>query len=646
MDMSMPGRVMLIGVVSLLLSCSGKDQQVRVDDVLDQHREETNTDTGVAPELLFPDLRSDIITDIVMEVDSQTAEILDVVFETDSSFELIEDLSSDVCDDADDVYNDHVFNDLLIDHIEADYFDLVDVVDSADFSSPDVTDLVGDMETVDAVAPDLFDAGPDEFFVDAVDLIPDEVEEPPCEVVPIESCSVRFAIEPSFPMVQDYVWLTGSFNGWAESLEDGAVPLMLDDSGAMWWVDWLFPQGEVVQFKYLMGWSDNPEPEWVTHDWDFSSGSPNSWILVECGETGCGPATLLHGPRLQWPGEDGFWILSETDVRVPLEYTATWEGGQVVVTSVPQRPQLFWRGAPAEIPEGYHHRTQIQVPDSVDEVTITITKGPEWTQTVTLPRNLEVLKVGIYGDTRSQSEPHQMVVDAVMAENPDLTLVAGDFVDFGGDWEHWLTWEGIEAEILSSVFWLPVYGNHDWDGGGRTYLEHWFQTGHRYRSGGSYWLDLGLVGLVALDSYDTDFSTPEALAWLDDKLALLQDKEWLLVTFHEPYYNFMGHTPWWIGLEFVDPLLQTYDVDLVISGHDHAYEHFLVDGMHYLVTGGGGAPLSKKSDVPPPELEEFHVFSGAFYHYLILDVSPSELSGKVVMMPDEQIVDEFVLTKQ
>jgi len=39
------------------------------------------------------------------------------------------------------------------------------------------------------------------------------------------------------------------------------------------------------------------------------------------------------------------------------------------------------------------------------------------------------------------------------------------------------------------------------------------------------------------------------------------------------------------------PLFELYDVDMVFTGHDHNYEHGEVNGIHYVVTGGGGAPL-------------------------------------------------------
>ena len=41
-------------------------------------------------------------------------------------------------------------------------------------------------------------------------------------------------------------------------------------------------------------------------------------------------------------------------------------------------------------------------------------------------------------------------------------------------------------------------------------------------------------------------------------------------------------------------LFKKYNVDMVFSGHNHVYERFEVDGINYIVTGGGGSPLYDK----------------------------------------------------
>ena len=47
----------------------------------------------------------------------------------------------------------------------------------------------------------------------------------------------------------------------------------------------------------------------------------------------------------------------------------------------------------------------------------------------------------------------------------------------------------------------------------------------------------------------------------------------------------------------VFPLLTRYPkVRMLLSGHVHAYEHFLIDGIHCVVSGGAGSPLQWLSD--------------------------------------------------
>ncbi len=46
------------------------------------------------------------------------------------------------------------------------------------------------------------------------------------------------------------------------------------------------------------------------------------------------------------------------------------------------------------------------------------------------------------------------------------------------------------------------------------------------------------------------------------------------------------------------PLFEKEHVTAGFFGHDHNYQHYLKDGIHYVVTGGGGAPLYDV-DKPP-----------------------------------------------
>src|SRR5260370_8063699 len=46
------------------------------------------------------------------------------------------------------------------------------------------------------------------------------------------------------------------------------------------------------------------------------------------------------------------------------------------------------------------------------------------------------------------------------------------------------------------------------------------------------------------------------------------------------------------------PLFEKEHVTAGFFGHDHNYQHYLKNGVHYVITGGGGAPLYDV-DKPP-----------------------------------------------
>jgi len=49
----------------------------------------------------------------------------------------------------------------------------------------------------------------------------------------------------------------------------------------------------------------------------------------------------------------------------------------------------------------------------------------------------------------------------------------------------------------------------------------------------------------------------------------------------------------------LEPMFEKYRVTAALFGHDHNYQHYLKNGVHYFVAGGGGAPLYDV-DKPPP----------------------------------------------
>lgn len=101
-----------------------------------------------------------------------------------------------------------------------------------------------------------------------------------------------------------------------------------------------------------------------------------------------------------------------------------------------------------------------------------------------------------------------------------------------------------------------------------------------------YSFDYANIHVVCLDSFLSDRSTNGSmLAWLRNDLAATE-KDWIIAFWHHPPYSWGDHNSdgdfFLIEMrERVLPILEEYGVDMVFSGHSHAYERsYLLDG-HY-----------------------------------------------------------------
>jgi hypothetical protein len=84
-------------------------------------------------------------------------------------------------------------------------------------------------------------------------------------------------------------------------------------------------------------------------------------------------------------------------------------------------------------------------------------------------------------------------------------------------------------------------------------------------------------------------------------------------------------------------VLRRHRVDLVISGHDHAYERGDDEGLRYVVSGGGGAPLYRRRD----ERAMTRSFASE-HHYVRVDVEREQVRF-TTLRPDGSTVDRATL---
>ena len=211
-------------------------------------------------------------------------------------------------------------------------------------------------------------------------------------------------------------------------------------------------------------------------------------------------------------------------------------------------------------------------------------------------------RVWVVGDSGEANNAARAVRDAYKnftgARATDLWLMLGDNAyNNGTDTEYQAAVFDTYPELLRQVSVWPTLGNHDGYSASSA-----SQSGPYYdiftlpknaEAGGLasgteayYSFDRSNIHFIVLDSYDSDRSVNGTmLSWLENDLATNQ-QDWLIAFWHHPPYTKGSHNSD-TESELIDmrrnalPLLESYGVDLVLSGHSHSYERsFLID-QHY-----------------------------------------------------------------
>jgi predicted phosphodiesterase len=211
----------------------------------------------------------------------------------------------------------------------------------------------------------------------------------------------------------------------------------------------------------------------------------------------------------------------------------------------------------------------------------------------TAPAKPSAFEAVVFGDTRTRHDLHRKIVSAIEKTNPDLVFHTGDLVTDGLDTEQWPRFFDIERVMLDKTAFYPVLGNHERNS--RRFYE-FFDVSTPYYSldwGGVHFVLLNSdLGNSALSAQARESFWAEQLRWLDEDLAKAQKAEFRVVVMHHPPFTAVksrqtGDTP----VKAMVPVFEKHKVSVVFSGHDHNYQHHLNKGVHYVVTGGGGAPL-------------------------------------------------------
>jgi 3',5'-cyclic AMP phosphodiesterase CpdA len=205
----------------------------------------------------------------------------------------------------------------------------------------------------------------------------------------------------------------------------------------------------------------------------------------------------------------------------------------------------------------------------------------EWFQFRTAGREPTPFRFICFGDSQDFLKPMwSWVFRAAILAAPDaaFTLHAGDLTTSRGNDVEWGEWFAAAGWVNAMVPVVVTPGNHDYfktapDGSPGTYLEpHWRaqfplpETGPAGLEESCYFIDYQGVRIVALDS---NVRREEQAQWLDQTLSA-NSAHWVIVTCHHPAYSVANNRSGGVRTQW-QPVFDKHDVDLVLTGHDHAY---------------------------------------------------------------------------
>jgi predicted phosphodiesterase len=256
-------------------------------------------------------------------------------------------------------------------------------------------------------------------------------------------------------------------------------------------------------------------------------------------------------------------------------------------------------------------------------------------QTVTLGRP-DSLKLAVIGDNGNGTR-EQYEVGAQMAawreKFPfELVLMMGDNI-YGGQRPNDFVMRferPYQALLGAGVKFYAAIGNHDDPDVDRRYPP-FNMNGERY-----YTYARQNVRFVVAD---TNFFEPAQLQWLENTLRNARE-EWKIVYFHHPLYSDGDRHGSNVELRVrIEPILVTYGVDVVLSGHDHIYERIKPQkGITYFVAGSGG--MLRRGGIAPS-----NITAAGFAEdqaFMLMEVAGPELAFQTISRTGK-IVDSGII---
>jgi predicted phosphodiesterase len=264
--------------------------------------------------------------------------------------------------------------------------------------------------------------------------------------------------------------------------------------------------------------------------------------------------------------------------------------------------------------------------------------GEVWGETLlkTYPEKLEHLRVAVIGDSGFGESVTYALAAQMAARNPDFVIHTGDIVYSAyengsalGAYQAKYFWPFQKVLLQAPVYAVP--GNHEYYSDASVaevpYYFYVFPSVQEFVQDGSWvgsgkdfrnWFAVRLMDYQFLflesQSFYLSGDVSEQTEWM--RQVLEEHDGPSVVTYHIATYTSGRHendgSP--IRSAWV-PYFREAFVPLILSGHDHNYERLRIDGIEYVVSGGGSRKLYGM-DAP---VEGSQLFA-AESHFVLLDL--------------------------
>jgi acid phosphatase type 7 len=197
----------------------------------------------------------------------------------------------------------------------------------------------------------------------------------------------------------------------------------------------------------------------------------------------------------------------------------------------------------------------------------------------------------VYGDSRTNDDLHRKVVAAMIKCDPVAVFHTGDLVFNGCSLSQYENFLAITAELRKKAAFYPALGNHELCPG--LFKDVFDLPGNEEY----YTVDIDSIHFIVLNTNISMDTIAEQFYWLVDDLEK-NKLPFTVAVFHHPPFSSARNKEDVKGLQdTIVPLLEQYGVQLVFNGHEHIYERSTCDHTVYVVTGGGGAPFYKHTQI-------------------------------------------------